>query len=47
LNPLKAYALEEIGVERVLYGSDGALPPEYTPKKAWTAFRRLPLTDGE
>ena len=57
LNPLKPYALEEIsrcasrirqiGVTRVLYGSDGALPPAYTPKKAWEAFRRLPLTDAE
>jgi hypothetical protein len=31
----------------VLYGSDGALPPAYTPKKAWEAFRQLPLDDAE
>ena len=44
---LIATRIRQIGVDRVLYGSDGALPPAYTPKKAWEAFRRLPLTDAE
>jgi predicted TIM-barrel fold metal-dependent hydrolase len=44
---LIATRIRQIGLERVLYGSDGALPPAYTPKKAWEAFRRLPLTDAE
>jgi predicted TIM-barrel fold metal-dependent hydrolase len=44
---LIATRIRQIGVNRVLYGSDGALPPAYTPKKAWEAFRRLPLTDAE
>jgi hypothetical protein len=44
---LIATRIRQIGVARVLYGSDGALPPAYTPKKAWEAFRRLPLTDAE
>lgn len=44
---LIATRIRQIGPERVLYGSDGALPPAYTPKKAWEAFRRLPLTDAE
>ena len=44
---LIASRIRQIGVNRVLYGSDGALPPAYTPKKAWEAFRRLPLTDEE
>lgn len=44
---LIAKRIRQIGVERVLYGSDGALPPAYTPKKAWEAFRRLPLTDAD
>lgn len=44
---LVATRIRQIGVGRVLYGSDGALPPAYTPKKAWEAFRRLPLTDAE
>lgn len=44
---LIAARIRQIGVERVLYGSDGALPPAYTPKTAWEAFRRLPLSDAE
>jgi predicted TIM-barrel fold metal-dependent hydrolase len=44
---LIATRIRQIGVNRVLYGSDGALPPASTPKKAWEAFRRLPLTDAE
>ena len=44
---LIATRIRQIGVERVLYGSDGALPPAFTPQKAWEAFRRLPLTDAE
>jgi predicted TIM-barrel fold metal-dependent hydrolase len=44
---LVATRIRQLGVDRVLYGSDGALPPAYTPKKAWEAFRRLPLTDAE
>jgi len=44
---LVATRIRQIGVDRVLYGSDGALPPAYTPKKAWEAFRRLPLNDAE
>jgi predicted TIM-barrel fold metal-dependent hydrolase len=44
---LVATRIRQIGVDRVLYGSDGALPPAYTPKKAWEAFRRLALTDAE
>jgi len=44
---LIATRIRQLGIERVLYGSDGALPPEYTPQKAWAAFRRLPLTDAE
>jgi len=44
---LIASRIRQIGVDRVLYGSDGALPPALTPRKAWEAFRRLPLTDDE
>ena len=44
---LIATRIRQIGLARVLYGSDGALPPAYTPRKAWEAFRRLPLTDAE
>jgi predicted TIM-barrel fold metal-dependent hydrolase len=31
---LIATRLRQIGLDRVLYGSDGALPPTYTPKKS-------------
>jgi predicted TIM-barrel fold metal-dependent hydrolase len=44
---LIATRIRQIGLDRVLYGSDGALPPAYTPKKAWEAFRKLPLTEAE
>jgi predicted TIM-barrel fold metal-dependent hydrolase len=44
---LIATRIRQIGLDRVFYGSDGALPPAYTPKKAWEAFRKLPLTDAE
>jgi uncharacterized protein len=44
---LIATRIRQLGLDRVLYGSDGALPPAYTPQKAWEAFRRLPLTEAE
>ena len=44
---LVATRIRQIGVDRVLYGADGALPPAVTPKTAWEAFKRLPLTDAE
>ena len=39
--------IRQIGVARVLYGSDAAVNPQAYPKAAWEAFRRLPLTPGE
>lgn len=42
-----AARIRQIGVERVLYGSDAAASPLTHPKAGWTAFRRLPLTDAE
>jgi predicted TIM-barrel fold metal-dependent hydrolase len=42
-----AARIRQIGVERVLYGSDAALSPLTYPKAAWAAFRRLPLTEAE
>jgi predicted TIM-barrel fold metal-dependent hydrolase len=44
---LIARRIRQIGLDRVFYGSDGALPPAYTPKKAWQAFEQLPLSDAE
>jgi predicted TIM-barrel fold metal-dependent hydrolase len=41
-----ALRIEEVGVERVLYGTDGSWAG-FTPAKGIAAFRRLPLTSGE
>ena len=37
----------QIGVERVLYGSDAALNPLFDPRRGWQSFKRLALTDAE
>lgn len=38
--------IRQVGVGRVIYGSDGAVPGN-TPSEAWTRFMRLPLTEAE
>lgn len=38
--------IRQLGVARILYGSDGGAGGD-TPLKAWTAFRQLPLFDAE
>jgi predicted TIM-barrel fold metal-dependent hydrolase len=38
--------VRQLGLDRVLYGSDGAVPGN-TPHEYWTRFRRLPLSDVE
>lgn len=43
---LIAARLRQLGVERILYGSDGAVS-ENSPQKALAAFRQLPLTAAE
>jgi predicted TIM-barrel fold metal-dependent hydrolase len=42
-----ATRIRQIGVERVLYGSDAATNPAAHPKAAWETFQRLPLTPAE
>ena len=42
-----AACIRQIGVERVLYGSDAAASPLTYPKAGWAAFRQLPLTEAE
>jgi predicted TIM-barrel fold metal-dependent hydrolase len=42
-----AKRIRQIGVERVLYGSDAAASPLTYPKAGWAAFQRLPLTSAE
>jgi predicted TIM-barrel fold metal-dependent hydrolase len=42
-----AARIRQIGVERVLYGSDAAASPLTYPRAGWSAFQRLPLTAAE
>lgn len=42
-----AERIRQIGVARILYGSDAAASPATFPKAGWAAFRRLPLTAAE
>lgn len=41
-----ACTIRQLGTDRILYGSDGAVPGN-TPREAWKAFRELPLSPGE
>jgi len=42
-----AARIRQIGVERMLYGSDAPASPLAYPKAGWAAFQRLPLTPAE
>jgi predicted TIM-barrel fold metal-dependent hydrolase len=42
-----AARIQQIGVQRVLYGSDAAASPLTYPKAGWAAFQRLPLSEAE
>jgi predicted TIM-barrel fold metal-dependent hydrolase len=39
--------IRQVGVERVLFGSDAAIGENLRPKESWAAFRKLPLTKRE
>jgi predicted TIM-barrel fold metal-dependent hydrolase len=39
--------IRQIGVERILFGSDGARGGGLTPRDAWKDFLQLPLSDAE
>jgi predicted TIM-barrel fold metal-dependent hydrolase len=41
-----AAQIRQVGLSRILYGSDAAVAAN-SPREAWTAFRRLPLTPDE
>jgi uncharacterized protein len=43
---LVARRIRQLGVERVLYGTDGTSPGR-SPRDAWEIFLKLPLTDAE
>ncbi len=42
-----ATRIRQIGVQRVLYGSDAAASPPTYPGAGWAAFQRLPLSEAE
>jgi uncharacterized protein len=44
---LVAKRIRQVGVGRVLYGSDAAIGDNLRPRESWAAFRRLPLTEEE
>ena len=44
---LVAKRLRQLGLRRILWGSDGATGGNLPPRQAWAAFRQLPLTDAE
>jgi predicted TIM-barrel fold metal-dependent hydrolase len=39
--------IRQVGVDRVLYGSDSAVGNNLRPREAWAAFCKLPLTQDE
>ncbi len=39
--------IRQVGVERILYGSDAPVAENLRPREGWAAFRRLPLTKAE
>ncbi len=44
---LIAARIRQVGLERILYGSDAAGGGGVPPREAWAAFRRLPLSESE
>jgi predicted TIM-barrel fold metal-dependent hydrolase len=44
---LIARRLRQIGLQRILYGSDAAAGGNLPPKEGWAAFQRLPMTAAE
>lgn len=44
---LIARRLRQLGLQRILYGSDAAVGTNLPPRESWAAFRRLPLTETE
>jgi predicted TIM-barrel fold metal-dependent hydrolase len=44
---LIATRIRQLGVQRVLFGSDAATGGNLPPRESWADFRKLPLTDAE
>jgi predicted TIM-barrel fold metal-dependent hydrolase len=47
LAKLVADTIRQVGVDRVLYGTDSAQGGNLRPRASWEAFRKLPLSDEE
>jgi predicted TIM-barrel fold metal-dependent hydrolase len=44
---LVATRIRQLGIERILYGSDAASEGNLPPRQGWAAFRQLPLSQAE
>lgn len=44
---LIATRIRQLGVQRIVYGSDAASGGNLPPREGWAAFRKLPLTEDE
>ncbi|HXV85208.1 MAG TPA: amidohydrolase family protein, partial [Gemmatimonadales bacterium] len=44
---LVARRIRQVGVARILFGSDAAVGDNLRPREGWAAFRQLPLTEDE
>ena len=44
---LVATRIRQLGLHRILYGSDAASGANLPPREGWAAFRKLPLTEAE
>jgi predicted TIM-barrel fold metal-dependent hydrolase len=44
---LVARRIRQVGVERILYGSDAAIGDNLRPREGWAAFRRLTIMEDE
>jgi predicted TIM-barrel fold metal-dependent hydrolase len=42
-----ATRIRQLGINRIIYGSDSAVGPGRKPAEAWASFRELPLTQEE
>jgi predicted TIM-barrel fold metal-dependent hydrolase len=45
--PRIAERVRQLGVDRILFGTDAVAGGPMSPLQAWTAFRQLPLTEAE
>ncbi len=44
---LVARRIHQVGVDKILWGTDAATPTNQTPRDAWASFMRIPLSDAE